>query len=134
MGLRARGTAAHTGGMMVITTGSDLAGFTRTRRTRRSEALRGLVRETRLDPGQFVYPIFVTHGTGVRTPIGSMPGQFQLSVDNLAAEAAILRELGVRAVLLFGLPAAKDSVGSEGYAPDGIVQQATRECRARRRG
>ena len=102
------------------------AGFTRTRRTRRTEALRGLVRETRLDPAQFVYPLFVTHGSDVRLPISSMPGQFQLSVDQLAAEAAELRELGVRAVLLFGLPSAKDPAGTEAYDPDGIVQQALR--------
>ncbi len=102
------------------------ASFTRTRRTRRTEALRGLVRETRLDPAQFVYPLFVTHGSDVRLPISSMPGQFQLSVDQLAAEAAELRELGVRAVLLFGLPSAKDPAGTEAYDPDGIVQQALR--------
>ncbi len=102
------------------------ATFTRTRRTRRTEALRGLVRETRLDPAQFVYPLFVTHGSDVRVPISSMPGQFQLSVDQLAAEAAELRELGVRAVLLFGLPSAKDPAGTEAYDPDGIVQQALR--------
>jgi porphobilinogen synthase len=102
------------------------AGFTRTRRTRSSEALRGLVRETRLDPASFIYPIFVTHGVDVRQPIESMPGQSRLSVDHLAAEAQELRSLGVRAVLLFGIPASKDPKGTEGYADDGIVQQATR--------
>jgi porphobilinogen synthase len=100
------------------------ASFTRTRRTRRSEALRGLVRESRLDPSQFVYPLFVTHGVGVREPIGSMPGQFRLSPDQLATEARELRELGVRAVLLFGIPAAKDPLGSGAYARDGIAQEA----------
>ncbi len=103
--------------------------FVRTRRTRRTEAMRALVRETRLDPAQFVYPIFVTHGTGVRNEITSMPGQYQLSVDMLAGEVADLRASGVRAVLLFGLPAAKDPEGSEGYAEDGIVQQAIRELK-----
>jgi len=103
--------------------------FTRTRRTRRTEALRSLVRETRLDPSQFVYPIFVTHGTGVRHEISSMPGQYQLSLDMLAAEVAELRGVGVRAVLLFGLPASKDAAGTEGYTPDGIVQQALRELK-----
>jgi len=103
--------------------------FTRTRRTRRTEALRSLVRETRLDPSMFIYPLFVTHGTNVRTEISSMPGQYQLSVDQLAREAAELRDLGVRAVLLFGLPASKDPEGTEGYASDGIVQQATRELK-----
>ncbi len=103
--------------------------FTRTRRTRRTEALRSLVRETRLDPSMFIYPLFVTHGTNVRTEISSMPGQYQLSIDQLAREAAELRDLGVRAVLLFGLPASKDPEGTEGYASDGIVQQATRELK-----
>ncbi len=88
--------------------------------------MRALVRETRLDPAQFIYPLFVTHGRGVREPISSMPGQARISVDLLAAEARELRSLGIRAVLLFGIPEAKDAVGSEGYAVDGIVQQATR--------
>ena len=112
--------------MVVIT---RAARFTRTRRTRRTEALRALVRETRLDPEQFVYPLFVTHGRGVRTPIASMPGQHQLSIDQLAAEARELADVGVRAVLLFGLPAAKDPEGTEAYAADGIVQQAVRELK-----
>ena len=111
---------------MTIATRATTRDFTRTRRTRRTEALRGLVRETRLDPAQFIYPLFVTHGRDVRRPIGSMPGQYQLSVDQLAREAGELRALGVRAVLLFGLPAAKDAVGSEAYAADGIIQQAAR--------
>ena len=109
---------------MIATTRT--AGFTRTRRTRSSEALRGLVRETRLAAASFVYPLFVTHGVDVRQPIESMPGQSRLSVDQLAAEAGELRALGVRAVLLFGIPASKDAEGSEGYAADGIVQQAAR--------
>ncbi|MSQ30048.1 MAG: porphobilinogen synthase [Dehalococcoidia bacterium] len=112
---------------MVATT--RLAPFTRTRRTRRTEALRALVRETRLDPSQFVYPIFVTHGTLIRHEISSMPGQYQLSVDMLAGEVAELRDLGVRAVLLFGLPASKNPEGTEAYADDGIVQQAIRELK-----
>ncbi|MBM4414965.1 MAG: porphobilinogen synthase [Chloroflexi bacterium] len=100
--------------------------FQRTRRTRRSAALRGLVRETRVDPAQLVYPLFVTHGLDVRAPIASMPGQARLSSDQLAREAEELRALGVRAVLLFGIPVAKDAAGSEGYAADGIVPQAIR--------
>src|SRR5687768_10565345 len=100
--------------------------FQRFRRLRRSPALRGLVAETRLDARDFVYPLFVTHGRGVRTEIASMPGQYQLSLDQLAGEARDLRELGVPAVLLFGLPASKDEHGSEAYAGDGIVQQAVR--------
>ena len=106
-----------------------LAPFTRTRRTRRTDTLRALVRETRLDPSQFVYPMFVTHGQGIRQEVSSMPGQYQLSVDMLAGEVAELRDLGVRAVLLFGLPAAKDAEGTEAYADDGIVQQALRELK-----
>ena len=113
--------------MMVAAT--RIAPFTRTRRTRRTQTLRALVRETRLDPSQFVYPIFVTHGQGIRQEISSMPGQYQLSVDMLASEVAEWRDLGIRAVLLFGLPAAKDAEGTEAYADDGIVQQAIRELK-----
>src|SRR3989454_4775295 len=100
--------------------------FRRFRRMRRSEALRALVRETRMSPQDFVYPLFVTHGEGVHEEISSMPGQYHLSLDQLAREAEELGSLGVPAVLLFGLPAAKDEVGSEAYDPDGIVQQAVR--------
>jgi porphobilinogen synthase len=100
--------------------------FARFRRLRRTEALRSLVAETRLDPRDFVYPLFVTHGRGVRDEISAMPGQYQVSVDVLAAEARELRDLGIGAVLLFGLPASKDPLGSEAYAPDGVVQDAVR--------
>ena len=96
----------------------------RMRRLRRSEPLRRMLRETRLDPAALIYPIFVVHGRDVRDPIASMPGQARLSVDQLPAEAAALRRLGIGAVLLFGIPAAKDAVGSEAYAADGIVQRA----------
>jgi porphobilinogen synthase len=105
------------------------AAFRRFRRLRRNEALRRLVAETRLDARDFVYPLFVTHGRGVRNEIESMPGQFQISPDQLAAEARELRDLGVPAVLLFGLPASKDGAGSEAYAHHGIVQQAVRELK-----
>ncbi len=100
------------------------ASFARFRRLRRTEALRALVAETRLDPRDFVYPLFVTHGRGVRQEIESMPGQYHLSLDQLASEARELRSLRIPAVLLFGLPASKDERGSEAYARDGIVQQA----------
>jgi porphobilinogen synthase len=100
--------------------------FQRFRRLRRSEALRALVRETRLSPADFVYPLFVTHGEGVRSEISSMPGQFHLSLDQLRREAEELRSLGIRAVLLFGLPARKDEYGAEAYDPEGIVQKAVR--------
>jgi porphobilinogen synthase len=88
--------------------------------------MRELVAETRLDPRDFVYPLFVTHGRGVRNEIASMPGQYQLSLDQLPLEAQELRELRIPAVILFGLPASKDAMGSEAYASDGIVQQAVR--------
>ena len=102
------------------------AAFRRFRRLRRSQALRDLVRETRLSPQGFVYPLFVTHGEDVRREIDSMPGQYQLSLDQLPAEAEELRSLGIPAVLLFGLPASKDDAGSEAYDADGIVQRAIR--------
>ena len=104
--------------------------FARFRRLRSNEGLRRLVRETRLSPEEFVYPLFVVHGQDVREEIPSMPGQHHLSLDRLADEAEELRSLGVRAVLLFGLPAAKDDAGSEAYADDGIVQQAVRALKA----
>ena len=102
------------------------AAFRRFRRLRRSQALRDLVRETRLSPQGFVYPLFVTHGDNLRREIDSMPGQYQLSLDMLDAEAEELRSLGIPAVLLFGLPASKDDAGAEAYDPDGIVQRAVR--------
>ncbi|KKK76749.1 hypothetical protein LCGC14_2860510 [marine sediment metagenome] len=110
----------------MTTTRTLPAAFRRFRRLRRSQALRDLVRETRLSPQGFVYPLFVTHGEGVRREIESMPGQYQLSLDMLDAEAEELRSLGIPAVLLFGLPASKDDAGSEAYDPDGIVQRAIR--------
>jgi porphobilinogen synthase len=103
-----------------------LPGFTRFRRLRRTAGLRGLVRETSLSPADFVYPLFVMHGRQQRLEIGSMPAQYQLSLDQLGREAEDLQRLGIPAVLLFGLPAEKDEAGSEAYAPDGIVQQAVR--------
>jgi porphobilinogen synthase len=105
-------------------------GFARHRRLRRSEGLRRLVAETRLSPADFVYPLFVTHGQNLREEIEAMPGQFRISVDQAAREADDLQALGIPAVLLFGLPASKDPAGSEGYAADGIVQQAVRAFKA----
>jgi porphobilinogen synthase len=104
--------------------------FARHRRLRHSPALRRLVAETRLSPSDFVYPLFVTHGTNVRDEIPSMPGQFRISLDQIPHEADDLRALGIPAVLLFGLPAAKDDVGSEAYADDGITQKAVRAFKA----
>ena len=100
------------------------AGAQRPRRWRRTPALRELVRETTLAPDDLVFPLFVVTGTGVRRPVGSMPGIEQLSVDVLAGEAEELGKLGIRAVLLFGVPDAKDAAGSGSHADDGVVQRA----------
>jgi porphobilinogen synthase len=89
-----------------------------------------MVRETTLTPADFIYPIFVTHGRKVRQPIASMPGIAQLSVDEAVAEARQAAALGVPAVLLFGIPAAKDPIGLENFDEDGIVQQAVRAIKA----
>ncbi|MDQ2653451.1 MAG: porphobilinogen synthase [Chloroflexota bacterium] len=109
---------------------AQMAGVRRTRRLRGSESLRTLVRETRLMPDDFVLPLFVTHGFGVRREIVSMPGQFQLSVDKLPRELNELAELGIGGVLLFGIPEEKDSLASGAFDPDGIVQQAIRVIKA----
>ncbi len=102
----------------------------RPRRLRHSAGLRSMVRETELSPADFIYPLFVTHGEGVRDEIASMPGVYQLSVDQMAGEAHELAALGIPAVVLFGLPASKDPVGLENFSPEGIVQQATRALKA----
>jgi len=89
-----------------------------------------MVRETRLSPEQLVYPLFVTSGTGVRREIASLPGCFHLSPDEAARESREVESLGIGGVILFGLPREKDPLGSEGYADDGVVQQATAAIRA----
>ncbi len=99
---------------------------TRLRRLRVTPALRSMVRETQLSPADFIYPLFTVHGRDVREPISSMPGVYHLSIDQLAAEAKEIALLGIPSVVLFGLPAHKDPVGSENFAADGIVQQAIR--------
>ncbi len=93
---------------------------------RRTEALRSLVRETRLEPGQLIYPLFVCPGEGVRKAIGSMPGVFNLSVDEAVKEAEEAAQLGLGGLLLFGLPESKDEQGSGAYDDGGIVQTALR--------
>ncbi len=98
----------------------------RPRRLRLNPTLRAMVRETQLAADDFIYPLFVTHGHSVKNEISSMPGVFQWSPDRLAQEAESIATLGIPAVLLFGLPAEKDPVGLENFAPDGIVQQAVR--------
>ncbi len=102
----------------------------RPRRLRRTEAARELVRETRLGVGDLVHPLFVVPGHGVRAEIPGMPGQFHLSLDQLADEGRAVGDVGVRAVLLFGLPEHKDEVGSGAYDEDGIVQQAVPAIKA----
>jgi len=99
---------------------------TRLRRLRRTAELRNLVCETRLTPDAFVYPMFVCPGEGIRKPVRSMPGVFNLSVDEAVKEAQQVRSLGVPSVILFGLPDKKDEVATGAWADDGIVQQATR--------
>lgn len=98
----------------------------RLRRLRRTDAIRRVVRETRLDPAQFIWPLFVRSGTGIRTPIGSMPGVFQTSVDELLkdAEKAVAEKIG--GILLFGIPDHKDAEGSSAWDPHGPVQDAVR--------
>jgi porphobilinogen synthase len=98
----------------------------RMRRMRGSEPLRNLVRETLLDPGDFILPLFICPGEGVRREIKSMPGHAQLSVDRLVAECAEAHSLGIGGVILFGIPETKDEIASGAYADDGIVQQAVR--------
>jgi porphobilinogen synthase len=98
----------------------------RPRRLRASSTLRHMVRETSLEPNDLIYPLFVTHGQNVRREIASMPGVFHLSIDQLEREANELEALGIPAVILFGIPGAKDPVGLENFAEEGIVQQAIR--------
>jgi porphobilinogen synthase len=98
----------------------------RPRRLRESPLLRSMVRETVLRADDFVYPLFAMHGRGIREPIGSMPGQYRLSIDEMLKECKDAASMGIPAVLLFGLPRDKDPRGSEAYAEDGIIQQAVR--------
>ena len=98
----------------------------RKRRLRVSESMRQLVRENTLEPSQFILPLFTCPGEGIRRPIGSMPGNFQLSIDELVKECEGLKALNIGGVMLFGIPDKKDEVASEAYADDGIVQRAVR--------
>lgn len=101
----------------------------RARRMRKTSTLRQLVRETSLSPDDFIYPLFVRYGEDVKNPIKSMPGQFQMSVDKLKVEVKELKSLGIKAVILFGIPAQKDANGSDNYNLDGIVPRAIREIK-----
>lgn len=101
----------------------------RPRRLRKTETLRKMVQETRLDVSDFIYPIFVTNGEGVKKPIDSMPGIYQLSLDNLSKEVREVQALGIPAVILFGVPASKDAEASSGYDPEEAVQRAVRSIK-----
>jgi len=105
---------------------------TRLRRLRRTEALRSLVRETHLDPGALIYPLFLCPGEGVRKEIGSMPGVFNLSVDEAVKEAASCASLGLGGLLLFGLPEKKDEQATGAWDADGVVQQGLRALKRER--
>jgi porphobilinogen synthase len=119
---------------MAVTTRTSLSLTRRPRRLRRTEAIRALVRETRLTPDCFIYPLFICEGEGVRREIGSMPGICQLSVDEAVKEAAAARAEGVPAVILFGLPEKKDLEGSAAFDPDAPVQAAVRALKRDVRG
>jgi porphobilinogen synthase len=96
----------------------------RPRRLRSNENIRRMVRETTLSPDDFIYPLFVMHGKGVKKEISSMPGNYQQSIDNIVKDCEEVNNLGIPAVLLFGIPEHKDEVGSEAYSDEGIVQHA----------
>src|ERR1035441_1347101 len=102
---------------------------TRMRRLRRTESLRALVRETAVTPGDLIYPLFLCPGEGVRREVGSMPGVFNLSVDEVVREAETAAELGLGGLLLFGLPETKDEQGTGAWDDNGIVQQGLRALR-----
>ena len=101
----------------------------RPRRLRGSENVRRMVRETRMDKSSLIYPLFVRDGENIREEIPSMAGQYRYSVDQLPYELEALSKAGVSAVMLFGIPDHKDSVGSQAYAEDGVVQRALREAK-----
>src|SRR5712691_2831630 len=109
-----------------IHTDANLTLTRRLRRLRRSEAMRAMVRETRLSPDMFVLPLFVCEGEGVRREVPSMPGVYNLSVDEAVREVEVARAAGVKSVLLFGLPDHKDDIGSAAYDADAPVQSAIR--------
>ena len=104
--------------------------FNRLRRTRLNPLLRDLVRETRLDLDNFIYPLFVVEGEGTRNEIASMPGVFQLSIDEILKECYELKSLGIKSILLFGIPSLKDSVGSDALSDDGIIARTLRAIKA----
>jgi porphobilinogen synthase len=104
----------------------------RPRRMRRTENLRRMIRETRLAPDDFIYPLFVVPGSNVAKPIGSLPGQFNFSVDKAVDAAAAAADLGIPGVILFGIPERKDAVGSEAWKESGVIQKAIRAIKKSR--
>ena len=104
--------------------------FNRLRRTRLNPLVRDLVRETRLDLDNFIYPLFVVEGQGIRNEIASMPGVFQLSIDEILKECYELKSLGIKSILLFGIPSLKDSVGSDALSDNGIIARTLRAIKA----
>ena len=102
----------------------------RLRRLRGSSSLRDLVRETQLSPDDFIFPIFITHGKNIKREISPMPGIFQFSVDLLEEEITELLEIGIKGVLLFGIPSVKDELGTDAYSDNGIIQQAIKKIRS----
>ena len=103
--------------------------FTRTRRLRTSKTLRDMVRNVTLSIDELIYPLFIEEGENIKEEISSMPGQYRFSIDRLDEELKELRELGIKSLLLFGIPKEKDPVGSGAYAENGIVQEAIRHIK-----
>lgn len=103
--------------------------FNRTRRLRGNPAIRDMVRETRLSLDDFIYPLFVVEGEGIKNEISSMKGNYHLSVDMLLREVEELLDLGIKSILLFGIPNEKDAVGSQAFSDEGIIQRAVREVK-----
>ncbi len=101
----------------------------RPRRLRKNELFRRMIRETSLLPDNLILPLFVRPGKGIKHPISSMPGHFQLSVDTLIKEVKEAKSLGILGVILFGIPEKKDEVGSDAYSDVGIIQRAVREIK-----
>jgi porphobilinogen synthase len=118
------GTQQHAAG-----TPPEGQAFARLRRTRMTETLRSMVRETELTKNDFIYPLFVVPGQGIRKEVSSMPGVFQMSVDQIVKECAEVKALGIPAVIFFGIPEEKDDVGSGAYDDHGVVQQAVRKVK-----
>ena len=105
-------------------------GFKRFRRLRLSENMRGLVRETRLESQNFIYPLFIREGEGIKNEVSSMPGVFQLSIDSAVQEIEDCKKLGITSFILFGIPTVKDSIGSDALCEHGIIASALKALKA----